>query len=114
MKLIITIKDESENVLDSIYLESAPEKVREALKGLDDAKPVAPKFEMTYVGDRSSNVESVGWLNDSLYVKFQHSKSLYRYDGAPKSVYEDALKAESIGKYIIANVKDKYKVAKVQ
>ena len=68
---------------------------------------------MTYVGHKSSNVESVGWLNESLYVKFQHSNSLYRYDGVPKQVYDESLAAESIGKYIVQNVKDKYNVTKV-
>ncbi len=113
MKLRITITDETGINLSSILVESTLEKVNKALKDLDESRPEMPKFEMTYVGNRSSNVESIGWLSESLYVKFQHSKSLYRYDGVEKKVYDEALAADSIGRYIVANVKDKYNVTKV-
>lgn len=113
MKLTITITDENGNNLNSVSVESTLDKVNQALRQLDEAKPEMPKFEMTYVGNKSSNVESVGWLNESLYVKFQHNTTLYRYDGVERKVYEEALSAPSIGKYLVANVKDKYKVTKV-
>lgn len=85
----------------------------ELQKQIKEEKPEMPKFEMTYVGNRSSNVESVGWLDESLYVKFQHNQTLYRYDGVPRQVYEEALSADSVGRYIVGNVKDKYPVVKV-
>jgi hypothetical protein len=113
MKLTITITDENGNNLNSVSVESTLDKINKALKDLDESRPEMPKFEMTYVGNRSSNVESVGWLNESLYVKFQHNQTLYRYDGVERAVYDEALKAPSIGKYLVANVKDKYKVTKV-
>jgi len=113
MKLRITITDETGNNLSSVLVESTLDKVNKALRDLDESRPEMPKFEMTYVGNRSSNVESVGWLDESLYVKFQHSKSLYRYDGVPRQVYEEALAADSVGRYIVGNVKDKYNVTKV-
>ena len=113
MKLTITITDENGNNLNSVSVESTLDKVNQAIKQLDESRPKMPKFEMTYVGNRSSNVESVGWLNESLYVKFQHNQTLYRYDGVEKTVYDEALKADSVGKYLVANVKDKYKVTKV-
>ena len=113
MKLTITIADENGNNLNSLFIDSTLDKVNKVLKDLDETKPEMPKFEMTYVGNRSSNVESVGWLNESLYVKFQRNNTLYRYDGVERAVYDEALKADSIGKYLVANVKDKYKVTKV-
>ena len=113
MKLTITITDENGNNLNSLFIDSTLDKIDKALKDLDETKPEMPKFEMTYVGNRSSNVESVGWLNESLYVKFQRNNTLYRYDGVERAVYDEALKADSIGKYLVANVKDKYKVTKV-
>lgn len=113
MKLTITIADENGNNLNSISVESTLDKINKALKDLDEAKPEMPRFEMTYVGNRSSNVESVGWLNESLYVKFQRNNTLYRYDGVERAVYDEALKADSVGKYLAVNVKDKYKVTKV-
>ena len=113
MKLTITITDENGNNLNSISIESTLAYVNKALKDLDEARPEMPKFEMTYVGNRSSNVESVGWLNESLYIKFQHNQTLYRYDGVERKIYDEALQAPSIGKYLNANVKDKYTVTKV-
>ncbi len=114
MKLTITITDENGNNLNSVSVDSTLDKVNKALKDLDKGMVgEVPKFEMTYVGNRSSNVESVGWLNESLYVKFQHNQTLYRYDGVERAVYDEALKADSIGKYLVANVKDKYNVTKV-
>ena len=113
MKLTITITDENGNNLNSLSVESTLDKINKTLKDLDETKPEMPKFEMIYVGNRSSNVESVGWLNESLYVKFQRNNTLYRYDGVERAVYDEALKADSIGKYLVANVKDKYKVTKV-
>jgi len=113
MKLTITITDENGNNLNSVSIESTLDKINQAIKQLDEARPEMPKFEMTYVGNKSSNVESVGWLNESLYVKFQHNQTLYRYDGVERKVYDEALQAPSIGKYLITNVKDKYPVAKV-
>ena len=113
MKYTVTITDENGNNINSVSVESTLDKLNKALKDLDEARPEMPKFEMTYVGHKSSNVESVGWLNESLYVKFQHNQTLYRYDGVERKIYDEALQAPSIGKYLIANVKDKYTVTKV-
>ena len=114
MKLTITITDENGNNLNSILVDSTPNEISKAIKALDRGMVgEVPKFEMTYVGNRSSNVESIGWLNESLYVKFQHNTTLYRYDGVERTVYDEVLRADSIGKYLVANVKDKYNVTKV-
>ena len=113
MKYTITITDETGNKVDSVTVDTNLETLTKTIKGLDSVEGEVPHFEMKYVGNRSSNVESVGWLNESLYVKFQHSTALYRYDGVPHKVFDEAMSADSIGKYIIANVKDKYLVSKV-
>ena len=39
--------------------------------------------------------------------------SLYHYDGVPKSVYEKLLKAESKGRFVSENIRDKYKFKEI-
>ena len=55
----------------------------------------------------SSNLSSVGYENNTLYVSF-HNGSLYAYFGVPESVYRGLLSAPSHGHYLAVYVKDKY------
>jgi len=59
----------------------------------------------------SSNIEwTVGYDADSqrLGVKFKSSKKAYAYTGVPAEVYEAMIAADSIGKFIGANLVGKF------
>jgi hypothetical protein len=60
---------------------------------------------------KSSNVESVGYdaATKQLAVKFKSGGKTYVYDDVPPEVHHDLNKAESVGKFIGANVVGKFK-----
>jgi len=62
----------------------------------------------------SSNVSAVGYDAEfaRLFVEFT-SGATYRYDGVEKDLYETLLKAESVGKFLNANIKGNYATTKV-
>jgi len=62
---------------------------------------------MELVKVSSSNVEAVGYADDKLYVQFT-SGHTYAYVGVPQKLYEDLLVADSKGRFLRANVYDKY------
>ena len=51
----------------------------------------------------SSNVQEVGWENNTLYV--QYNSGLYAYADVDQKLYEDLLKAESKGRFLAENVR---------
>lgn len=55
----------------------------------------------------SSDLESVGYENGTLYVRF-HSGGIYSYSGVPERVYYDLMNAASKGKYFSAYIKNSY------
>ena len=55
----------------------------------------------------SSNIESIGYNEGNLYVKF-HSGSTYQYSNVPEDVYVQFCNAESKGKFLNANIKEIY------
>ncbi len=55
----------------------------------------------------SSNIESVGYCDKTLYVCF-HSRSVYRYKSVPEAIYKELLKAPSAGKFFNAYVRDRF------
>jgi len=62
----------------------------------------------------SSNVAEVGHDSDTdtLVVLF-HNGGMYAYDDVPRTVYDQMLSAESVGKFFNAHVKGKYDFRKV-
>lgn len=52
----------------------------------------------------SSNIDKVGYDNNKLYVLFKN-KSLYVYNNIDENVYNEMLKAESIGKFLNTEIK---------
>jgi hypothetical protein len=70
-------------------------------------------MEMTSV--QSSQVESIGYdaATKTMAVQF-HNGGLYRYDGVPPDVYEAALKAQSVGKFLAQSIKKQYRHHKVE
>ena len=61
---------------------------------------------------KSSQVESVGFENGTLAVKFK-SGGLYHYDGVKPETYDAMLKSESIGKFLGQHVKANHSFKKV-
>lgn len=52
----------------------------------------------------SSNIFSIGYEENTLYVQF-HSGALYAYYNVPEDVYHALMSAPSHGKYLAAHVK---------
>ena len=52
----------------------------------------------------SSNIDSVGYDEDTLFVRFKSGES-YSYDGVPFFHFDGMTKAESVGKYFHRHVK---------
>ena len=57
----------------------------------------------------SSQVNKIRYFADdkALEIVFKNNKT-YRYSGVPETVYEGAIAAESVGKYINAHVKNEF------
>ena len=68
------------------------------------------KIEMH--GVESSNIESIGYDEGNLYVKF-HNGGTYQYSNVPEDIYFQFLNAESKGKFLHANIKGKYSYSKI-
>lgn len=54
----------------------------------------------------SSNVVSIGYENNDLYVEYR--RGTYKYKNVESQVFSNLMKAESKGKFLCANVKGKY------
>ena len=63
----------------------------------------------------SSTIQKVRYddNNKTLFVDF-HNGNTYKYPNVSKDIYEDAVKAESIGSYLHSNVYKKFKSDKIR
>jgi hypothetical protein len=55
----------------------------------------------------SSNIASIGWEDGVLEVEFK-SGHHYAYADVPEGVYQEAIGAGSVGKFVAANIVGKY------
>ena len=62
----------------------------------------------------SSDIASIGYDEDDqiLEVEF-NSGSVYQYSGVPSSEYNGIMNADSKGKYLHANIKNRYPFVKL-
>ena len=60
----------------------------------------------------SSNIESVGWGNDLLNVKFK-TGAVYQYENVKKETYELLIGAESVGRAFNTLIKNSYNYKKI-
>lgn len=60
----------------------------------------------------SSNVKSVGFADNTLFVVF-NSGDMYAYLGVPKELYDKLFLEESVGKFINREIKTVYPYEKV-
>jgi hypothetical protein len=72
-------------------------------------KPV-PVIQMTPPA-KSGNIAATGYdaVSKTLAVQFKGGNKLYFYTDVPASLFEDMAKAESIGKFVSAQVVGRYK-----
>lgn len=61
----------------------------------------------------SSNIDSVAWENETLYITFKRGDT-YKYDEVSLDVYNQMVEASSVGKFFIANVRDNFTATKVE
>ena len=60
--------------------------------------------------DRSSIINNIDY-NESeseLFVSFINTNETFKYSDVPKKVYDDFIKAESIGKFFSKNIKNEF------
>jgi len=60
----------------------------------------------------SSNLQSVGYEQDTLEIEFKQS-GVYQYYHVPEIVYKNLITAPSLGKFFHYNIKDRYPYKKV-
>ena len=60
----------------------------------------------------SSNINSVGYENNTLYIQFNNG-SVYAYYNVPESVYRGLMNASSHGKYHAAYIKNSYSYKRI-
>lgn len=56
---------------------------------------------------KSSNIESVGYENENLYIQYQ-SGAIYKYKNVPKVIYESLIDSDSKGRFMNSKIKNKY------
>ena len=62
--------------------------------------------EIKFVEVQSSNVVSIGYENNNLYVNYK--SDTYKYENVDQSVYESLLNSESKGRFMNEYIKPKY------
>lgn len=60
----------------------------------------------------SSNIRSIGYENNTLYIQFNNG-SVYAYYNVPESVYAGLMNASSHGKYHAAYIKNTYRYQRI-
>lgn len=57
---------------------------------------------------KSSNIAELGWNDGVLHVRFKNG-GLFSYSGITNAMYDELLKAESIGSHFSKHIKTKHK-----
>lgn len=60
----------------------------------------------------SSNVKSIGWLDNNLYVEYK-SGTKYLYENVDKDIYLKLLGSKSRGQFMNEQIKNKYSYKKI-
>lgn len=56
----------------------------------------------------SSNINSIGYDENSSILEIEFKNSLYQYFDVPAYVYDELMSSDSKGKYLNVNVKGKF------
>lgn len=68
---------------------------------------------MNMIPVASSNLNSVGYENGTLYIAF-NSGGLYSYSNVPENVFHELLNASSKGKYFHAYINGHYAYTRIR
>jgi hypothetical protein len=69
-------------------------------------------MKMNLIPVTSSTIKSVGYQDDDLYIEYQ-SGQIYKYSKVPRTLYENLLHAESKGRYLNTEIKNKFIYEKI-
>jgi transposase len=74
-----------------------------------NSKPMAIRMRKV----DSSHLAKVGYRASTreLFVDF-HDNKHYRFRGVPQDVFDDLMKAESVGEYFAQNIKDEFRFSR--
>ena len=62
----------------------------------------------------SSNIASVGYDPSTLTLEVEFKNgSVYHYFDVPENMYQELMRASSVGKFMHANIKNNYRYTKV-
>ena len=67
---------------------------------------------MEMIAVSSSNIESIGYEDETLQVQFLNG-SIYQYFDVPEHIFSGLCDADSVGIYLAANVKGIYRYSRV-
>lgn len=56
---------------------------------------------------KSSNIAKVRYIDGAMDIQFANG-AVYRYKGVPQEVFDELLKAESVGKFFFSKIKGKF------
>ena len=62
---------------------------------------------------KSSNIAKVRYVEGGMEVQFTKG-AVYRYKDVPEEVFDELLKAESVGKFFFAKIKGKFECEEVE
>lgn len=80
----------------------ASEKAKSVLAG-----PTARRTKLD-----SEHIQSAGWKNGNLFIRFTSGPELYVFANVPEKKYKDFLAAKSHGKFFSENIKGRYPFTK--
>jgi len=63
----------------------------------------------------STNIRSVGYDSESSILEIEfHSGGVYQYISVPKAIYDELMRAPSLGSYFYKHIRGNFKWVKVQ
>lgn len=69
--------------------------------------------ELNYKKVESSNIDSIGYYDKNLYIRYK-SGTEYRYYDVPEDVHSKLLESDSKGRFMNSVIKENYKYVKVK
>ena len=62
----------------------------------------------------SSNIDAVGYDEETEILEIEFRVSLYQYEGVPEYMYNDLMNADSVGRFFNENIKDVYPCSRIE
>lgn len=70
--------------------------------------------ESSLIKNYSFQIRPGGSMSPILRITFQSNGATYDYYNVPMTVFDEFEQAESLGKYFIKNIRDKYEFRKIE